>query len=80
MILTLYGVKDELADRFLNPVLMNSEAEAKRQFKSQINTLPIWKDNSGDFSLWRLGTFDDQNGLLLADPEKLINGRSVRDA
>ena len=80
MILKFYAVKDELSNTFLAPVLMNSEAEAQRQFKTQINTIPIWKENSEDFSLYELGEFNDETGELIGHIEKLTGGRSVKNA
>ena len=80
MILEFYAVKDELANNYLAPTLMSNEDMAKRQFKSQINNIPLWKDNPADFSLWRLGTFDDESGEILYKPEKIIGGRSLIDA
>lgn len=79
MILEFYAVKDELSNRFLAPVLMNSESEAKRQFKSQINNIQIWKDNPADFSLYCLGKFNDETGELTGSPIKIVGGRSVID-
>lgn len=80
MVLKFFAVKDELANRFLAPTLMNSEAEAKRQFKSQINNIQMWKDNPSDFSLFALGEFNDETGELISKVEKLAGGRSVADA
>lgn len=77
MILNFYAVKDELANRFLAPTLMNSEAEAKRQFKSQINNINLWKDNASDFSLFALGTYNDETGELICKVEKITGGRAV---
>ena len=79
MVLEFYAVKDELSQTFLSPVLMNSEAEAKRQFKSQINNIPIWKDNPSDFSLYCLGSFNQETGELIGSPTKIVGGRSVLD-
>lgn len=77
MILNFYAVKDELANRFLAPTLMNSEAEAKRQFKTQINNIDLWKDNASDFSLFALGTYNDETGELNSNVEKITSGRAV---
>lgn len=79
MILEFYVVKDELAGTFLAPTLMNNEELAKRQFKTQINTIELWKQNSSDFSLYRLGTFNDETGEIKYNPEKIVGGRSVLD-
>ena len=79
MILEFYAVKDELANRFLSPVLMSNENEAKRQFKSQVNNIQIWKDNPSDFSLYCLGSFNEETGEIWYKPEKIIGGRSLID-
>jgi len=73
----LYAVKDELSQNFLTPAHFNSEEEAKRQFKSQINNIPLWKDNPSDFSLYKVGTWDTETGIIESALEKIINGRSV---
>lgn len=79
MILNYYAVKDELANKFLAPTLMNADEIAIRQFKTQINNIELWKDNSADFSLYRLGTWDDETGILTSSIEKLVGGRSVKE-
>lgn len=73
----LYAVKDELSQMFLAPTTFNSEEEAKRMFKTQINTINLWKENSSDFSLFRIGTWNNETGELISNIEKIINGRSV---
>lgn len=73
----LFSVKDELTSHFLAPVMMLNEDEAKRQFKSQVNNIQLWKDNPSDFSLYKLGSFDEDTGEILYKPEKIIGGRSV---
>ena len=73
----LYSVKDEMTSQHLAPVMMRNEDEAKRQFKTQVNNIQLWKDNPSDFSLYRLGTFDEDSGEILYKPEKIIGGRSV---
>ena len=72
-----YAVKDELSQMFLTPALFSSEEEAKRAFKTQINTITLWKENSSDFSLYRVGTWNTETGELTSKIEKIINGRSV---
>lgn len=77
MITELYSVKDELTQTYLQPAYFNSEAEAKRMFKTQINNIDLWKDNSSDYSLYKVGTWDNETGTLIPIQEKIINGRSV---
>lgn len=78
MTMEFYAIKDETANRFMSPSLIATEDEAKRAFKSQVNNIQIWKDNPEDFSLYRLGSFDETTGTIIGIvPEKIVNGRSV---
>lgn len=77
MKLTFYCVKDELSGEFLLPGLFNSESLAKRSFKTEVNSNPLWKDNSSDFSLFKLGEFDNETGEIVPTVEKIVGGRSV---
>lgn len=81
MTANIYTVKDELTNTFLNPAVIKSDDEAKRLFKYQVNNTPIWKDNPEDYSLYKVGTFDDSTGTIIGiTPEKLTGGRSVKNA
>lgn len=72
------AVKDELAETFYAPSLFTTEAEATRNFKTAINNNPIWKDNASDFSLYKLGEFDDITGMITTDLHKITSGHSVK--
>ena len=79
-IFDIYTVKDELTNRFMQPTFIESENEAKRLFKHQINNIELWKSNAEDFSLYKIGTFDQKTGTIIGiNPEKIIGGRSVRN-
>ena len=81
MTANIYTVKDEMTGTFLNPNIIKTDEEALRIFKYQINNTPIWKDNPEDFSLYKVGNFDDETGTIVGTiPEKLIGGRSVKNA
>jgi len=69
MITNVYGIQDTIAGTFNNPFVMMNDGMAKRAFQqltddpqSSINKAP------GDYKLFKLGTFDDNSGLLT--PEK----------
>ena len=79
MKLEFYCVKDELANEFLLPGLFKDESLAKRSFKTEVCNNPLWKDNSSDFSLFKLGTFDNETGEIISKVEKIVGGRSVID-
>lgn len=77
MITPMFAVKDELSGIFLAPVMMRNDNEALRAFKSQVNHTEIWKDNPGDFGLYRVGEYNDATGEIEPEFEKLASGRSV---
>ena len=77
-IFNIYTVKDELTNKHMEPCFIYDEKEALRLFKHQINNIPLWKDNSSDYSLYKIGTFDQSSGTIIGiQPEKIIGGRSV---
>lgn len=79
----MYSVKDELTNKFMNPMFVESEEHsdqiAIRQFKSNINNIKLWRDNPNDYSLFKVGIFDDEAGAAASVIEKVISGRSVID-
>lgn len=79
----MYSVKDELTGKFMNPMFIeegeHADSLAIRQFKSNINNIKLWRDNPNDFSLWKVGAFNDEEGAALSTIEKIISGRSVID-
>lgn len=71
-----YAVKDELAGVFMMPNLFNSKAEAERQFKTTMNNVDLWRDNAADYSLYKIGEYDDATGELTSTIEKIGTGHS----
>ena len=79
-IFNIYTVKDELTNKFFEPTFIESEKEALRLFKHQVNNIPLWKSNASDYSLFKIGTFDQSTGTVIGiQPEKVIGGRSCLD-
>ena len=74
----IVAVKDELTNTFLQPTFGENMDALQRIFSTQINSLPIWKDNPTDFSLYMLGHFDAETGEIIPDIQKLVSGHSVR--
>lgn len=89
----IYGVKDELTNKFMQPFFLKedetADKEALRLFSHNVNSIPLWKNNSSDYSLYKLGAFDDITGTLIKgyyDDEhnyregilKLASGTAVR--
>lgn len=84
MIYNMYAVKDELNNKFMNPMFVEAgdyaEPNAIRQFKSNVNNIQLWKDNADDFSLYFVGQFDDEVGANAVMVTKVVSGRSVLNA
>ena len=71
------AVKDELIGSFLQPTYGEDINALIRIFKTQINTVPIWKDNASDFSFYKLGEFDAETGHYVEHIEKIASGHSL---
>lgn len=73
------AVKDELTNSFLQPTMIESIEEAERLFAYQVNTIGLWKENPEDYSLYHIGSFDQETGTLIGiTPVKIAGGRAVR--
>lgn len=77
---SVYAIKDDLRNMFIQPVYFRTEVESARYFKTAINNNNEMKYNASDFSFWRLGTYNDETGVYTSEISKEINGRSVLDA
>lgn len=75
----MYAVKDEMSNSFFHPALVRTEEEAIRAFKSQVNHTQIWADNPEDFSLYCVGYYNDENGVVESELCKVIGGRAVKE-
>lgn len=76
----IYSVKDELAGKFLQPIYHENDELATRWFKYVINNTDMWKYNAAMYSLYRIGTFNDVEGLTnYQTPEMICGGVSVLD-
>lgn len=85
----MYSVKDEMTGKFMNPMFVEcadtdeldsvetSDRLAIRSFKSNLNNIQLWKDNPNDYSLYRVGKFDDELGAASVVNIKVASGRSV---
>lgn len=84
MIFNMYSVKDELTQKFMNPMFVEqnelSDKMAIRQFTSNMNNIQLWKDNPNDYTLYKVGEFDDEQGACVCVVEKICSGRSVINA
>lgn len=77
----VYAIKDRLVGKFLAPFYAETNAEAVRFFKSQLNNITLWKDNSKDFELYYLASFDEAKGLYynMEEIELVAAGDNVKE-
>ena len=73
----IVAVKDELTGSFLQPTFGETIAELERIFKYQINNIDLWRCNSSDYTLYKLGVYDQETGEIISNLERLVNGRAV---
>lgn len=75
--INVYAVKDELTGRFMQPIFFQGDKEAERWFTTQINNIPLWKSNAGDFGIYALGTFNEGTGEFVPLVTKIATGAGV---
>ena len=72
-----YTIHDAAAQYFLPPFFAKTDEQAKRMFAGSLgDTFP----HRSDFILFRIGEFDDDDGLFVSqEPEKVLAGISIPD-
>lgn len=80
MKLEIFTVHDSKADAFLQPFFMHNGAMALRAFTTLINTPDHdFANNPGDYTLFRLGMFDNSTGKIKPTTASAIaNGITLR--
>lgn len=66
MRIRMYAIKDEL-NGFSTPIPFMNEELAKRYLKDQTLGNPTFMNSPEDFSLWFMGEFDTEDGLMYRD-------------
>lgn len=68
-ILELYAIKDTKANAFMNPIIQRTMGEAIRSVvdeSKQPNSM--FGKHPEDFNLFKLGTFNQETGLITIEP------------
>ena len=77
-IYNVFTVYDEKAEAFLPPFILPKVAQAERVFRDCINSTDHqFGQNPADYTLFRLGNFDDENGQFLLERSKQSLGNGV---
>lgn len=75
----IYAIRDELQDKFKQPMFFSRPEEAARTFSFMINEDKFMKSNASDFGLYHVGFYDDENGMIESImPTKEIGGSSIK--
>lgn len=76
----IYSVYDQAAAAYLPPFTMHNDNMAKRIFIDTINQADhAFAKNPADYTLFRLGTFDDSTGIVTSDQESLGNALTYQE-
>jgi len=67
----IYAIMDRQMNAFMAPAAIPTDGMAIRQFIDKINGQNPMSQHPDDYSLWRLGYFDDQTGEMINEKEKL---------
>jgi len=72
----VYNIYDEKARAFLRPFFMPTMAAARRAVATIVNGEDdhIFKTNPSDFTLFEIGSYDDNDGLITGYLNKLSLG------
>lgn len=65
MKLKVFAIKDSKIEAFKNPIFLNSQGEAIRALTDEVeNPQSLFHKYSEDFTLYELGTYDDQTATF----------------
>lgn len=76
-----FAIKDNMADIFLTPVLFQNENVALRWFTGVVNNKDqneVIYNNPQDFELWKLAEYNNSDGTIIPEIEKMATGLSVK--
>lgn len=71
----LVSVFDEVAQVFAKPVFVHNEAVALRSLRDEVNSggsTSELANHPSDFSLYRVGVFDDNTGVIIAEDKPVL--------
>lgn len=82
MKLEIFSIHDSATEMYGRPFFMVARGQALRSFKDEINRVDNSNDlakHPDDFSLYHLGSFDDNTGSfqLFDIPEQVVRGKDI---
>lgn len=77
MIIQIYSIKDNVSG-FTQPTFELYEPAALRNFSFAVNQSGMMNFKPEDYSLWHVGTFDSETGVIdPVDPKLIVHGSEV---
>lgn len=64
MIRGIYTVRDEASTLYMSLMVNDTDAVAVRGFDYALSSNDLMKFRPQDYSLWRIGSFDDVSGII----------------
>lgn len=82
MILQVCSIKDSASDLFGRPFYTQALGQATRSFRDEVNRKELNNDlnkHPDDFTLYHLGSFDDNSGrfTVYEEPRLVVRGKDV---
>lgn len=79
MIMLAFAVHDKAVGAYLPVFFARSKGEAIRSFETAANSQEHqFAKNAGDYTLYHVGSFDDNSGMLEAvDPQRILSALEV---
>ena len=69
----IYAIRDNVADNFTLPIFSRSDEEMVRNIAYNLNqSESIMTVNAVDYDLYRIGTFDDEDGSVVSMQHVLV--------
>lgn len=72
MIKGLYTVRDEASGLYMTPTTSMTNEVAIRDFDYALKSNELMRFKPTDFSLWKIGDYDDVTGIVEAIPPQCI--------
>lgn len=78
MLLKIFNVYDSKAETYMQPFFMQTTGQALRSFEDTVNDpSTVFNKHSADFTLFEIGTYDDQTAQIITLESKINLGTAL---
>jgi len=75
----MYAIYDKVAQVFTEPMILTNDAVAQRITSNCVNNYEHnYYQNPEDYELWKIGTFDDNEGEIVRDRKKIVDAVTLK--